>query len=115
MVMCNRHYKMLISPLTVVGWTATVIPHMPTVQNEGRLNVLCAQLYLLMFNVNIASWVVCACRDLMEMSVYDELSIQDSEALSQIDDGADIVGTNCHFSHEYSGVFADTYIYIDIL
>jgi len=26
------------------------------------------------------------------MSVYDELSLQDSEALSQVDDGADIVG-----------------------
>jgi len=28
----------------------------------------------------------------MEMSVYDELSSEDIEALSQVDDGADIVG-----------------------
>jgi len=28
------------------------------------------------------------------MSVYDELSLQDTEALSQVDDGADIVGKN---------------------
>jgi len=30
------------------------------------------------------------------MSVYDELSSLDTEALSQIDDGADIVGTDYH-------------------
>jgi len=28
------------------------------------------------------------------MSVYDELSLQDTDALSQVDDGADIVGMN---------------------
>jgi len=33
-----------------------------------------------------------ACRDLVEMSIYDELSLQDTDALSQVDDGADIVG-----------------------
>ena len=30
----------------------------------------------------------------MTVSVYDELSLQDTDALSQIDDGADIVGKN---------------------
>jgi len=39
-----------------------------------------------------ASWLVCAFRDLMEMSVYDELSLEDAEALGQVDEGADIVG-----------------------
>jgi len=37
-------------------------------------------------------------RDLVELSVYDELSSQDMEALSQIDDGADIVGRKPLFS-----------------
>jgi len=41
-----------------------------------------------------AECAVCACSDLVELSVYDELSSQDTEALSQIDDGADIVGMN---------------------
>jgi len=31
------------------------------------------------------------------MSVYDELSSLDTEALSQVDDGADIVGMNHDF------------------
>jgi len=30
----------------------------------------------------------------VELSVYDELSLQDTEALNQVDDGADIVGMN---------------------
>jgi len=37
-------------------------------------------------------------RDLVELSVYDELSSQDMEALSQVDDGADIVGRKPLFS-----------------
>ena len=45
--------------------------------------------------------VVCACRDLVEMSVYDELSLQDTDALSQVDDGADIVGMNQPFPLKY--------------
>lgn len=39
-----------------------------------------------------------ACRDLVEMSIYDELSLQDTDALSQVDDGADIVGMKQPFS-----------------
>jgi len=37
----------------------------------------------------------------MEMSLYDELSSQDFEALSEVDDGADIVGMHhrCFLSH----------------
>lgn len=43
----------------------------------------------------------------MTMSVYDELSLQDTEALSQVDDGADIVGKNCL---QYSSHFLSTLV-----
>jgi len=36
------------------------------------------------------------------MSIYDELSLQDVEALSQVDDGADIVG----MKHPYETLFS---------
>jgi len=38
------------------------------------------------------------------LSVYDELSLEDTEALSQVDDGADIVGMNLQFPLKYSTV-----------
>ena len=53
-------------------------------------------------DIRIACHFVCTCRDLV-LSVYDELSSQDTEALSQVDDGADIVGMNQHIDDYVQG------------
>ena len=51
-------------------------------------------LLLCIIELRRASQFVFAYRGLMEMSIYDELSVEDAEALSQIDDGAGNDTTN---------------------